>query len=91
MHVKGAFSKRGRPKYADYVLVVNNIKIAVIEAKKNKFSVSEGMQQALAYARMLDSPFAYSTNGDAFQEHDKTLFQWCDRTSHPFKRISFSN
>jgi type I restriction enzyme R subunit len=30
------------------------------------------MQQALEYAEILDLPFAYSSNGDAFLEHDRT-------------------
>ena len=30
------------------------------------------MQQALEYAECLDLPFAYSSNGDAFLEHDRT-------------------
>ena len=73
IHVRGQLYKRGSPKRADYVLVVNNLPVAVIEAKKNTLAVSAGMQQALGYATMLDIPFAYSSNGDAFQEHDKTL------------------
>ena len=31
------------------------------------------MQQALEYAEILDVPFAYSSNGDAFLEHDRTV------------------
>src|SRR5438552_12588332 len=30
------------------------------------------MQQALDYAETLDVPFAYSSNGDGFVEHDRT-------------------
>jgi type I restriction enzyme R subunit len=30
------------------------------------------MQQALEYAEILDVPFAYSCNGDAFLEHNRT-------------------
>ncbi len=30
------------------------------------------MQQALRYSEMLDIPFAYSSNGDGFIEHDRT-------------------
>lgn len=33
-----------------------------------------GIQQALEYAEILDVPFAYSSNGDAFLEHDRTGF-----------------
>ena len=50
-----------------------NIPIAVIEAKDNNHAVGDGMQQALEYAEILDVPFAYSSNGDAFLEHDRTL------------------
>ena len=46
--------------------------IAVVEAKQAKFSVGHGIQQALAYAEMLDAPFAISSNGDGFLLHDRT-------------------
>ncbi len=63
----------GGPKRADYVLYAHpNVPIAVIEAKQNKYSVGHGMQQALAYAEMLDAPFAISSNGDGFLLHDRT-------------------
>lgn len=42
----------------------------MVEAKDNNHSVSFGMQQAKLYAKMLDVKFAYSSNGDAFQEFD---------------------
>ena len=41
-----------------------------MEAKDNNHSVSFGLQQAMEYAKKLDVPFAYSSNGDAFFEHD---------------------
>jgi type I restriction enzyme, R subunit len=64
---------KGGPKRADFVLYARpNIPIAVIEAKQRKFSVGHGMQQALAYAEMLDAPFAISSNGDGFLLHDLT-------------------
>lgn len=64
---------RGGPKRADYVLYAKpNLPIAVIEAKQAKFSVGHGMQQALAYAEMLDAPFAISSNGLGFLVHDRT-------------------
>lgn len=71
--VRGNQSKRAQPKRADYVLVVKNNPIAVIEAKRNTLAVSSGIQQALKYADLLDILFAYSSNGDAFHEHDKTI------------------
>ncbi|EOX4424793.1 DEAD/DEAH box helicase family protein [Vibrio alginolyticus] len=65
--------KKGGPKRADYVLYAKpNLPIAVIEAKKNSYSVGHGIQQALNYAEMLDAPFAISSNGDAFLLHDRT-------------------
>jgi type I site-specific restriction endonuclease len=42
----------------------------VVEAKDNTHTVGFGMQQAMTYAQMLDVPFAYSSNGDGFLEHD---------------------
>lgn len=48
-----------------------NIPIAVIEAKDNKHSVGDGMQQALSYAEMLQVPFVFSSNGDGFLFHNK--------------------
>ena len=69
--LKGNFVFREKPKRADYILYLNaNNPIAVIEAKDNNHSVSHGLQQAMMYAQMLDLPFAYSSNGDGFAEHD---------------------
>ena len=71
--VRGIKSRRGKAKKADYILFHKpNIPIAVIEAKDNNHTVGSGMQQALEYAEILDVPFAYSSNGDAFLEHDRT-------------------
>ncbi|MBN2528384.1 MAG: DEAD/DEAH box helicase family protein [Deltaproteobacteria bacterium] len=64
---------KGGPKRADYVLYGrSNVPIAIIEAKSNQFEVGHGMQQALGYAEMVDAPFAFSSNGDAFLFHDRT-------------------
>lgn len=64
---------KGGPKRADYVLYGRpHIPLAVIEAKQAKFPIGHGMQQALAYAEMLDAPFAFSSNGDGFLLHDRT-------------------
>ena len=69
--VQGKKVKRGNPHRADYVLYHKpNIPIAVIEAKDNNHSAASGIQQALRYAKAMDVPFAYSSNGDAFFEHD---------------------
>lgn len=64
---------KGGPKRADFVLYARpNVPIAIVEAKQAKFSVGHGMQQALAYAEMLDAPFAISSNGNGFLIHDRT-------------------
>lgn len=58
------------------MLYLNDAKpIAIVEAKDNKHTVSYGIQQAITYAQMLDVPFAYSSNGDAFYEHDRLTGQ----------------
>lgn len=58
-------------KFADYILYWNNSSpIAIVEAKDNNHSPSFGLQQAITYAQMMDVPFAYSSNGDSFYEHD---------------------
>lgn len=71
VNLRGNMVVRSKPKKADYVLYINKNKpIAIVEAKDNTHSVSYGLQQAMTYAMMLDVPFAYSSNGDGFQEHD---------------------
>lgn len=71
VNLMGNTPSREAPKKADYILYLNaNNPIAVVEAKDNKHSVSFGLQQAMDYAQKLDIPFAYSSNGDAFYEHD---------------------
>lgn len=71
--VKGETVKRAKGKKADYILYYKpNLPIAIVEAKDNNHSIGDGMQQALAYAEILDIPFVYSSNGDGFLEHDRT-------------------
>ena len=71
INIKGNIVTREKPKKADYVLYLNKNKpIAIVEAKDNNHSISFGLQQAITYAVMQDIPFAYSSNGDGFQEHD---------------------
>ena len=74
--VKGRRVARGSRDRADYILFHNrDLPIAIIEAKDNNHEIGAGMQQALRYAQMLDVPFAYSSNGDGFIEHDRTKTQ----------------
>lgn len=71
INLRGNLVSRAQPKRADYVLYINaNNPIAIVEAKDNQHAVADGLQQAMTYAQMLDAPFAYSSNGDAFREHD---------------------
>ena len=71
INIKGNIAVRGDAKKADYVLYLRkNYPIAIVEAKDNNHSISFGMQQAKTYAEMLDVKFAYSSNGDGFQEYD---------------------
>lgn len=71
INIRGNKVSRAEGKKADYILYLNPQKpIAIVEAKSNKYSISHGLQQAMDYAKMLDVPFAYSSNGDGFYEHD---------------------
>ncbi len=70
----GGSCKREDNKTADYVLFYKlNKPIAIVEAKNNNLSVSSGMQQALKYAKMMNVPFVFSSNGDAFAFHNKYI------------------
>jgi type I restriction enzyme R subunit len=71
--VRGKLVSRGQAKRADYILYFKpNIPLALIEAKDNSHSVGDGMQQGLEYAKTLDIPFVFSSNGDGFLFHDRT-------------------
>ena len=69
--LKGNLAVQQPGKRVDYLLYLSaNNPIAVVEAKDNNHQVSAGLQQAMDYAKMLDLPFAFSSNGDGFAEHD---------------------
>lgn len=71
--VRGQMGARTKGKRADFVLYHKpNQPLAIIEAKKNTLPVSAGMQQGLSYSDILEVPFVFSSNGDAFVFHDKT-------------------
>jgi len=70
--VRGRLVSRGRRKRADYLLVHEGVPLAVIEAKDNSQAMGAGMQQALAYAEALRTPFVFASNGDGFVFHDTT-------------------
>ena len=71
INLSGNMTTRSKPLRADYLLhrIIND-PLAVIEAKSNQYSVSAGLQQAKTYAEKLGIPFAYSSNGEGFQEFD---------------------
>lgn len=74
IHVRGHLTMRGKRKRADFLLYYkSNLPIAIIEAKANKHALGAGMQQGLDYADILDIPFVFSSNGDGFLFHDKTV------------------
>ena len=71
---RGKSCKREAPLKADYVLFYKpNKPIAIIEAKDNKHTMSDGMQQALQYSSMMNVPFVFSSNGDGFVFHNKYI------------------
>ncbi|WP_339197709.1 DEAD/DEAH box helicase family protein [Aeribacillus sp. FSL k6-2211] len=79
--VKGKMHTRKKAKRADYILYYKtHLPLAIIEAKDDKHSVGDGMQQALEYAEILDIPFVFSSNGKAFLFHDRT------GQSHPIEK-----
>ena len=74
IYVRGKLTARGARKRADYILYYKpNIPIAIIEAKDNNHSVRAGIQQALDYAQILDIPCVFSSNGDGFLFHDRSV------------------
>ncbi|WP_394134367.1 EcoAI/FtnUII family type I restriction enzme subunit R [Aliivibrio fischeri] len=71
--VRGQVGMRKTVKKADIVLYHKpSMPLAVVEAKANKHEVGKGIQQGLDYARLLDIPFIFSSNGDGYIFHDKT-------------------
>ena len=65
--------RRGKRKFVDYLLLYKSeYPIAVVEAKKKAKTPDEGLEQAIAYAKLLGVKFAYSTNGKGIVEYDFT-------------------
>ena len=70
---KGRIIVRVKGKRADHVLYSRpNQPIALIEAKDQTYGLGAGMQQGLDYAKTLDIPFVFSSNGDGFLFHYRT-------------------
>lgn len=88
IYVRGKLSARGTRKRADYILYYKpNIPIAIVEAKDNKHTVGAGLQQALDYAKILDIPCVFSSNGDGFMFHDRTISEGDIETSLPMEQF----
>jgi len=64
---------RAKPLIADYVLVYQGRKLAVVEAKSDEIAVSEGVAQAKNYAEKLKLDTSYASNG-------KEIYQICMKT-----------
>jgi type I restriction enzyme R subunit len=70
IYLVGEESRRRQPRRVDYLLRYNGQMIAVLEAKDETKAVDAGLEQAKSYAKVLDVPFAYSSNGHGFVEFD---------------------
>ena len=69
--VQGSLKHRKRCKRVDYLLYAeDNYPIAVVGAKDRKHAARDGIQQAIDYAKELDLPFAYASNGEQFVERN---------------------
>ena len=69
--LRGNVTARGKKKRADYVLSYkSNFPLAIVEAKDNNHPVGAGLQQAIDYAKALDVPYVYASNGDGFVEQN---------------------
>lgn len=55
---------------SDYVLIYKGRKLAVVEAKREGLSYTEGVRQAKDYASRLQCRFAYSSNGHEIYQID---------------------
>jgi type I restriction enzyme, R subunit len=63
--------RQDQPLRADYVLeYAADLPVAVVEAKRWRTDAADGLEQAKRYAKLLDVPFAYSTNGKKIIEFD---------------------
>jgi len=82
-YVEGEEYKRlPTAKFADYVLIYNNITIAVLEAKAEDEDPLKHMGQAQDYAKRLDVPFAYISNGKSIYLHDRRTLKTEEVTSY---------
>ena len=62
--------RRASKLSSDYVLEYKGRKLAAVEAKKASLSYTEGVRQAKEYARRLQCPVGYATNGREIYQID---------------------
>lgn len=71
--VRGQAAARKKVKSADIVLYHKpSMPLAVVEAKANRHETGKGMQQGMEYAKLLEVPFVFASNGDGFILRDLT-------------------
>jgi len=75
--------KRGKLKIADYVLEYKGVRLAVVEAKKFDLNYTEGTAQAIEYAKKLQVPYAYSTNGQKIRQINMVTGEEKDVEKYP--------
>jgi type I restriction enzyme R subunit len=75
--------KRGKLKIADYVLEYRGVRLAVVEAKKFDLNYTEGTAQAIEYAKKLQTPYAYSTNGQKIRQINMFTGEEMDVEKYP--------
>jgi type I restriction enzyme R subunit len=67
----GRFDRDAGRGFADLVLEATpGTPVAVVEAKREHRTADDAMQQAVKYARKIDAPLAYGTNGVEIIEHN---------------------
>lgn len=66
----GLWGKRGKQKFADYVLTYKWVKLAIIEAKKIDLEPTEWLEQVKEYGSILNLKFVYSSNWKRTYEFD---------------------
>ncbi|HHY1227613.1 DEAD/DEAH box helicase [Campylobacter jejuni subsp. jejuni] len=62
--------KRAQRKFADYLLRYEGNNLAIIEAKKFSKDPLDGLSQGIEYAKILNVPFVYSSNGEKIYEYN---------------------
>src|SRR3972149_5793132 len=68
-----AGGRRAKPLIADYVLVYQGRKLAVVEAKSDELEAGEGVAQAKNYAEKLKLDTTFASNGNE-------IYQICMKT-----------